>query len=671
MTAQHRRFAFLLLSACSLLSAIAAPVDLRQRAEELKSLRWGMFVCWSFSTFSGKEWTPGVADASFFRATGCDTDQWARTAHEAGMGYILFLAKHHDGFCLWDTATTDRKVTQSPLGRDVLADLRKACDAHGVKLALYFSEGDWTWPGAKDGQSNGSGSDAAKERAQLTELLTKYGPIEYLWVDHAAGTGGLSHAEFLELCRSLQPRCLVGFNHGDQAGAPIRIGELGHPGPLTDHTAGGPYMPAASDTSYLIAEFTYPILPPHEGGAMWFYSLPRHDGLCLPADKLYRDVLGAVQYGNLFSIDVGPDYAGKLRDVDVKTLRRVGELLRASRAAPDLDARFNSADGWVGADGIYSAALPGNRTAWLFSDTWTGAVRDGKRVQTRMINNSVGISEGAGPATFYYPTNAEGQATSLFAPPDGRGWYWLWAGLPDGGRLALFAARVEKTNGGGAFGFRVFGTALGEVANPQDAPTAWRMRWQNLPDAWQPRVFWGSAALGRDGFDYVYGYHENGGQGLDFQRHMLLARAPSGKLGDFSAWRFFGKGAWRETPQEAEPLCPGVATEYSVTYIPAHKRYLLVTHDLFLSPKIVARTAESPWGPWSDKTDLYTCPEADSARGVFCYAGKLQPGLSDEQTLVLSYAANANDLSTVLSDATLYIPRFVRIPASAVFHAPR
>jgi len=74
--------------------------DMARRAEELKSLRWGMFVCWSFSTFSGKEWTPGVEDVSFFRATGCDTDQWARTAKEAGMGYILFLPKHHDGFCL-------------------------------------------------------------------------------------------------------------------------------------------------------------------------------------------------------------------------------------------------------------------------------------------------------------------------------------------------------------------------------------------------------------------------------------------------------------------------------------------------------------------------------------------------------------------------------------------
>jgi alpha-L-fucosidase len=256
------------------------------------------------------------------------------------MGYILFLAKHHDGFCLWDTKSTSRKVTRAPLGRDVLAELRKSCDKYGIKLALYFSEGDWTWPGATDGKGGGSGQDAAKEKAQLTELLTGYGPIEYLWVDHAAGTGGLTHAEFLSLSKSLQPGCFVGFNHGDQAGADIRIGEMGRPGPLGD-TSAAPFMrDNAPAESYLLAEFTYPILPPHKGGAMWFYSLPEHDGLCYPPEKLYRDTLGALQYGNIFSINVGPDSAGKLREIDVQTLRRVGEMILTPPPAR-VDARMD------------------------------------------------------------------------------------------------------------------------------------------------------------------------------------------------------------------------------------------------------------------------------------------------------------------------------------------
>lgn len=316
------------LLACPQSLAAAEAPDMHQRAEELKNLRWGMFICWSFSTFSGKEWSPGIENVAFFRATDVDTDQWARTAKEAEMGYILFLAKHHDGFCLWDTDTTDRKVTNAPLGRDVLAELKKSCDKYGIKLALYFSEGDWSWPGAKDGELYGSGKDAEKQRAQLTELLTNYGPIEYLWVDHAAGTGGLSHAEFIAHCKALQPGCFIGFNHGDQDGADIRVGEMGKPGPLDDHSAAGPHMRDAPSKDYLLAEFTYPILPPHEGGAMWFYSLPIHDNLVHPAEKLYQDYLGAVKYGHIFSINVGPDYDGKLREVDVKTLREVGDMIR-------------------------------------------------------------------------------------------------------------------------------------------------------------------------------------------------------------------------------------------------------------------------------------------------------------------------------------------------------
>lgn len=96
----------LALHALAGMAQAAEPVNLPQRAQELKNLKWGMFICWSFSTFSGKEWTPDIKDVSFFRAKEVDTDQWAKTAKEDGMGYILFLTKHHDGFCLWDTKTS-------------------------------------------------------------------------------------------------------------------------------------------------------------------------------------------------------------------------------------------------------------------------------------------------------------------------------------------------------------------------------------------------------------------------------------------------------------------------------------------------------------------------------------------------------------------------------------
>ncbi len=299
------------------------------RAKQVTDMKFGMFICWSFSTFYGQEWTPTQdKDASFFKATGCDTDQWCKTAKAAGMDYILFLAKHHDGFCLWDTATTEKKVTNSPLGIDVLAKLRKSCDKYGIKLALYFSEGDWNWPGAVDGAPYKGGNNPEMKKAQLKELLTRYGPIEFWWMDHAAGTGGLNHADTVAYMHKFQPNTFVGFNHGEAAGR-LCLREMGRPGKIGDKSATRYNKDAeGSFNGYQVAEFTYPILPPHQGGAMWFYSLPEHDDLCLPAKKIYRDYVGAVHFGNIFSLDVGPDYAGRIRDIDVRTLTEVGRMIR-------------------------------------------------------------------------------------------------------------------------------------------------------------------------------------------------------------------------------------------------------------------------------------------------------------------------------------------------------
>lgn len=303
------------------------------RAQEIKDMKFGMFVCWSFSTFSGREWTKTLdKDASYFKATGCDTDQWCETAKAAGMDYILFLTKHHDGFCLWDTTTTNKKVTNSPLGIDVLAKLRISCDKYGIKLALYFSEGDWNWPNAVDGKGGRGGTNPEVKKEQIKELLTNYGPIEFWWMDHAVGTGGLSHGETVEWMHRFQPNTFVGFNHGPPAGR-ICLRERGRPGKLGDSNATKYNKKAeTSHKGYLVAEFTYPILPKHKGGADWFYSLPKHNNLCHPVAKVYRDYLGAVKYENIFSINIGPNYEGRLRDIDVKTLTKVGKMIRSGNS---------------------------------------------------------------------------------------------------------------------------------------------------------------------------------------------------------------------------------------------------------------------------------------------------------------------------------------------------
>lgn len=284
------------------------------RVARLKQLKWGMFVCWSFSTFSDKEWTQDVRDASFFNPSGIDTDEWVRTAKEAGMGYLLLLTKHHDGFCLWDTKTTSLNVMKSPLGKDVLAAVRQSCDKYGIKLALYFSEGEWAWPDKKNPEI---------KKAQLKELCSNYGPIEFFWMDHAQGDGGLSHQETVDLVQSIQPRCFVGFNNGDPAGD-LRLGEMGAPAPLTDSSSAGPYA-VPSDHKYLVAEFALPLLGT---SARWFYTDPKMDSNVRSPWELLGLYMGAVKYGNIFSLDIGPDRTGHLRPIDIQTLQQAGKLIR-------------------------------------------------------------------------------------------------------------------------------------------------------------------------------------------------------------------------------------------------------------------------------------------------------------------------------------------------------
>src|SRR5215468_1196610 len=122
-------------------------------------------------------------------------------------------------------------------------------------------------------------------------------------------------------------------------------------------------------------------------------------------------------------------------------------VVKSAAPAPDLEALFQRADGWIGADGAYSVALSSKRTLWLFSDTWVGKVRDGRRTDATIVNNSVAVQEGSGGrAAFTIARGPDGKPAALFVPPDGHAWFWLQAGVADRGRLSLFLNQVEKTD---------------------------------------------------------------------------------------------------------------------------------------------------------------------------------------------------------------------------------
>jgi hypothetical protein len=333
---------------------------------------------------------------------------------------------------------------------------------------------------------------------------------------------------------------------------------------------------------------------------------------------------------------------------------------------PGWDAKFRRTDGWVGADGAYSVPVSDNRTLWLFSDTWVGSVRDGKRAGVVLVNNTVGVQDGHGDAakvSFTVKRDAAGKPQAVFVPPDGRGWFWPHAGVHLDGTLYLFLMQVEKTGAPGAFGFKLVAQWLGAVENPGDDPTAWKVSYSKLPFAEFAAgrtVSFGAAVLRAGTHVYVYGFEEGPSRPRRVKR-MVLARVPADKLADFDAWRFYAGGGWMGDTKELTGLASGLAAEYSVSYVPGLKKYAAVYTELGLSDRIVARFADAPEGPWSDPVLLYRCPEMKRDRRVFTYAAKAHPHLSGDGELVVSYCANSFDLAPVINDATLYWPTFVRV----------
>jgi hypothetical protein len=127
----------------------------------------------------------------------------------------------------------------------------------------------------------------------------------------------------------------------------------------------------------------------------------------------------------------------------------------AGKAAPEWDALFQRESGWIGADGVYSIPLTGDTTLWLFSDTFVGKVKDGKRLDARMINNSIALQRGTNQPEFFYGTAADGQPASFIKPEHGsrRDYFWLCHGVRTTRGLYFFLQRVVTVKPGTPFGF--------------------------------------------------------------------------------------------------------------------------------------------------------------------------------------------------------------------------
>ncbi len=226
--------------------ARAVPQRPETEAEQKARMKWwtearfGLFVHWGLYALPARhEWVRSrerMSDEAYDRYFArfdpdlYDPRAWARVAREAGMRYIVVTAKHHDGFCLWDTKLTDFKATRTPCGRDLIRPLVEAARAEGLRIGFYYSLLDWHHPEYTVDAFHPMRDDPAfveKAKArdldryveylagQLRELLTGYGRIDTLFLDYSfPGPNGKGRNEWrseslIRMIRELQPGIIV------------------------------------------------------------------------------------------------------------------------------------------------------------------------------------------------------------------------------------------------------------------------------------------------------------------------------------------------------------------------------------------------------------------------------------------------------------------------------
>ena len=190
----------------------AAHVRPTKRQLKWQELEVTGFIHYGINTFTGKEWGDGKEDPKLFNPKKQDAEQWVKIAKKAGIKLLILTAKHHDGFCLWPTATTEHSIKNSPYlnGQgDVMKELSDACRKHGVKFGVYLSP----W----DQHEAVYGTEAYNDFfvKQLTELLTQYGQVDEVWFDGANGEGPNGKKQeydferYYKTIRAIQPEAVI------------------------------------------------------------------------------------------------------------------------------------------------------------------------------------------------------------------------------------------------------------------------------------------------------------------------------------------------------------------------------------------------------------------------------------------------------------------------------
>ena len=344
-----------------------------------REARFGMFIHWDMSSLAGTEisWSRKgskpldifgeqsgyVEDPAYdnlyknFNPTNFDARSWVQQAKAAGMNYLVFTAKHHGGFCMWDTRFTDYSIRHTPFQRDVLKELADACHAEGLRFGIYYSPRDWHQPdyGVGDGSKYRAYMDG-----QLRELLTHYGQVDLLWFD-SYGHGDPIHfwhiPETHALIKQLQPEVVI-----NNRLAALRVKK--NPLVVTNNN------PSCSRGDFDTPEQRlgkYQDTRPWEScmtmvdapGGGWSY---RKDGQVKPLEEAVRMLVTcATGDGNLL-LDVGPDATGQIPADQSACLLGMGEWLQQ-----------------------YGAAIYGTRGGPFKPGEYGGATRKGKTIYVHVL----------------------------------------------------------------------------------------------------------------------------------------------------------------------------------------------------------------------------------------------------------------------------------------------
>ncbi|WP_423493869.1 alpha-L-fucosidase [Microbacterium esteraromaticum] len=316
------------------------------RQQWFDDARFGLFVHFGiYSVAARHEWVQNyerITDADYrpyfdhFDPDRFDAAQIARTAKEAGMGYVVLTTKHHDGFCLWDSKLTDFTSVDA-CGRDLVREYVDALRAEGLKVGLYHSLIDWHHPDftvdwvhpRRDDPNAGelnAGRDMARYRAylhgQVRELLTEYGQIDYLFFDftypeHKDGWAGKgpedwAASELLAMCRELQPDMLV----NDRLGIPADFVTPEQYQPTAPLTVGG--VPQVWEACQTL-------------NGSWGYH---RDNMDQKSPTLLVQMLAdSVSMDGNMLLNIGPDGRGAIAPRDARTLDELGQWMLLHRDA--------------------------------------------------------------------------------------------------------------------------------------------------------------------------------------------------------------------------------------------------------------------------------------------------------------------------------------------------